>query len=78
MAYYTKKISHQALYDSFISALQGSVRTAQLNEEYSVYCHIPADLLTNVTQYCNCHGWEVQLSHLTDGQAFYKIYGWKF
>lgn len=75
---YTKKIRHSELYDSFIIALTDRVMAAKANEETATYCHIPADLLDDVVKYCSCHNWKTQLSHITEGQAFYKIYGWEF
>lgn len=77
MSYYTKKIPHREYLDTFIRVLQENITTARLNEERSIYCHIPADMIDEVSQYCKCHDWQVQLSHLTEGQAFYKVSGWK-
>lgn len=74
---YQKKISHSDFYDAFIAALTDRVTSARHAGDSATYCHIPADILNDVVQYCSCHNWKTQLSHITEGQAFYKIYGWE-
>lgn len=77
MSYYTKKIPHKQFYDTFILAFTDKVKEAMAKSDTSMYCHVPADILLEVAKYCECHEWELQLSHLTEGQAFYKV-SWRF